>query len=56
MSFEPDSAAAAVELIQAPTNWDAVAAAETFPPLTNPRQAAAQLQQCARLLREHKSN
>src|SRR5258708_2183248 len=24
-----------------------------FPPLSNPRQAAAQLQQCARLLRDH---
>jgi hypothetical protein len=50
--LEPDSGAA-VELIQAPANWDAAAPAQTFPPLTNPRQATEQLQQCARRLREH---
>jgi cyclic beta-1,2-glucan synthetase len=52
--FEPDTGTATAELNESPMNWnDGLAAAQTFPPLDNPRQAADQLQQCARLLREH---
>src|SRR5260370_31648036 len=40
-------------MIRSQRNGGGAATNSGFPPLTKPRQAAEQLQQCARLLREH---